>query len=412
MPMLPATVTSAPQGQVKPAPAQRAGAVGFARAAQRHTEQGNVVSGIAINNAAPGTFNFSIPSYGYLAGVFLTFSATGGTGSAAVWYEDSPWSAIANIMLQDVNGTPIFGPFDGYGAHLASQLGGYRYFPHNPLITATDTTPSPAPFGQVIQYGPGTPVATGNTPLYFANATSGAGNWNAILPIWLGFGTGGLGYLPNMDASSRYNLQVTLASGLTGTQGPIYTTQPSGFPTVTLAVEAYCVAQPLAADIYGQQNMTEPPANGTIQYWSRQTFASLSGAQTIQLARVGNIIRNHILIFRDAGGGATPRGTAETTDMPPVIQFDWDSQPRYIEFLGTSRFKAYQTSGLNAPAGVVFYENTSDPENLAGAERGDYWMTTVGATKLVLRFTPAATVNLQVLTNDFVPSSGEIYSAY
>jgi hypothetical protein len=407
MPMLPATVTSAPQGQVKPAPAQRAGAIAFSRAAQRHTEQGNVVSGIALNVTAPGTFNFAIPSYGYLAGVFLTFSATGGAG-AGVFYEDAPWSAISNIMLQDVNGTPIFGPFDGYSAHLASQLGGYRDYPGNPLITATDTTVAPAPFGQVIQYGPSTPTATGNTPLYYATTTGG--NWNSILPIWLQFGQGGLGSLPNMDASSRYNLQVTLGSGLTGTNGPIYTTQPATtVPSLTLAVEAYCVAQPLAADIYGQQNMTEPPANGTIQYWSRQTFASLSGAQTIQLARIGNVIRNHILVMRDAT--TNTRATAETSDMPPVIQFDWDSQPRYIEFLGTSRFKANQVSGLNAPAGVVIYENTSDPENTTGAERGDFWMTTVGATKLVLRFTPAATVNLQVLTNDFVPSSGEIYSA-
>lgn len=410
MPMLPATVTSAPQGQIKPSPSQRAGMVPFGRAAQRHTEQGNVVTNIAINNTAPGTFNFAIPSYGYLAAVFLTISATGGSG-AATFYEDAPWSAIANIMLQDVNGTPIFGPFDGYAAHLCSQLGGYRYFPHNPLITATDTTVAPAPFGQVIQYGPGTPVNTGNTPLYFATATGG--NWNAILPIWLTFGTGGLGALPNMDASSRYNLQVTLASGLTGANaGPIYTSQPATtVPTVTLAVEAYCFAQPLASDIYGQQNATEPPANGTIQYWSRQTFASLSGAQTIQLARVGNIIRNHILIFRDSNASTPTRAQAETADMPPVIQFDWDSQPRYIEFLGTARFKAYETTGLNQPAGVVLYENTSDPEMLSGAERGDYWMTTVGATKLVLRFTPSNTVNLQILTNDFVPSSGEIYSA-
>ena len=408
MPMLPATVTAAPQGQVKPAPAQRGGVVPFARAAQRHTEQGNIVSGIAINVASPGTFNFSIPSYGYLAAVFITCAATGGSGTG-VFYEDAPWSIFSNILLQDVNGTPIFGPFDGYSAHLASQLGGYRYFPHNPLITATDTTVAPAPFGQVIQYGPSTPTATGNTPLYFAQTAGG--NWNFILPIWLAFGTGGLGALPNMDASSRYNLQLTLASGLTATTGPVFTTQPaSTVPTVTIAVEAFCFAQPLAADIYGQQNATEPPANGTIQYWSRQTFSSLSGAQTIQLARVGNVIRNHILVFRDTTNGT--RATAETTDMPPVIQFDWDSLPRYIEFVGTARFKAYETSGLNAPAGVVFYENDSDPEMLAGAERGDYWMTTVGATKLVLRFTPAATCNLTVLTNDFVPTSGEIYAAY
>lgn len=409
MPMLPATVTSAPQGQVKPSPTQRGGAVPFSRAAQRHTEQGNVVSGIAINNTSPGTFNFAIPSYGYLAAIYITCSATGGTGTAAVWYEDAPWSVFSNILFQDVNGTPILGPYDGYSQHLISQLGGYKIYPGNPLITATDTTPSPAPFGQVIQYGPSTPVATGNIPLYFANATSGAGNWNFILPLYFTFAKGGLGALPNMDASSRYNLQLTLASGLTGATGPIYTTQPSGFPTVTIAVEALCFAQPLAADVYGQANTTEPPANGTIQYWTRQTFSNLSGAQTLQLARVGNIIRNHILVFRDS---STPtRAQAEGNDMPPVIQFDWDSQPRYIEFLSTSRFKAYSVSGLSSPAGVVYYENTSDPEGETGSENGDYWMTTVGATKLVLRFTPSNTVNLQVLTNDFVPTSGEIYTA-
>lgn len=407
MALLPATVTAAPQGQVKPMPTQRGGVVPFPRAAQRHTEQGNIVTNIAINNSAPGTFNFSIPSYGYLAAVFITCSATGGAGTG-VFYEDAPYSIFSNILLQDVNGTPIYGPFDGYTAHLASQLGGYRFMPHNPLITSTDTAVSPAPFGQVIRYGPSTPSATGNTPLYYANATGG--NFNFILPIWLTFGRGGMGALPNMDASSRYNLQLTLASGLTGTNGPVYTTQPATtVPTVNIAVEAYCLAQPLAADIYGQQNMTEPPANGTIQYWSRQTFSSLSGAQTIQLARVGNIVRNHILVFRDNADGT--RATAETSDMPAIVQFDWDSLPRYIEFLATSRFKSYQVSGLNSPAGVVYYENTSDPEHITGAERGDYWMTTVGATKLVLRFTPAATVNLTVLTNDFVPTSGEIYSA-
>lgn len=408
MPMLPATVTAAPQGQVKPAPQSRVGATPFNRAAQRHVEQGNVVSGVALNVSSPGTFNFSIPSYGYLEAVFITFAGTGGVG-AATFFEDAPWSAFTNVVLNDVNGSPVFGPFSGYQAHLCSQYGGYRPYPENPVIAATDSATGPAPFGQTIQYGPSTPVATGNTPLYFASAANG--NWNAILPIWLAFGRGGLGALPNMDASSRYNLQLTIGSGLTATTGPIYTTQPATtVPTMTIAVEALCRAQPLAADIYGTQNSTTPPAEGTIQYWTQQTFPQLSGAQTIQLARVGNVIRNHILVFRD-GTSPNSRVTAESSDMPPVIQFDWDSLPRYIEFLGTARMRAWTTSGINLPAGVVVYENTSDPENVQGAEVGDYWMTTVGQSKLVLRFTPANPVNLTVLTNDFVPTSGEIYAA-
>lgn len=410
MPFLPATVTQAPQGQIKQAPQGQVGATRFQRAAQRHTEQGNVVSNIALNVAAPGTFNFAIPSYGYLAAVFLTFAATGGAG-AGVFFEDAPWSALANVYLTDVNGTPIYGPFTGYHAHLASQLGGYRYIPDDPPFLTTDSTTSPIAFGQTFQYGPATPAATGNTPLYYATTTGG--NWNAILPIWFSFGQGGLGALPNMDASSRYNLQVTLGSALSNAAGPIFTTQPATtVPTLTMAVEALCLAQPPAADIYGNQNSTEPPAAGTIQYWSQQTFSQLSGAQTIQLARVGNLIRNHVLVFRD--GSNNTRVTAETTagEMPPVIQFDWDSLPRYIEFLATARYRAWKAAGIRAPQGVVYYPNTEDPEGLAGFERGDMWMTTVGATKLILRFTPGALVNLTVLTNDFVPTSGEIYNAW
>lgn len=407
MPLLPATVTAAPQGQVKSPPAGRQGYVPFSRAAQRHTEQGNIVSNIAINVTSPGTFNFEIPSYGYLQAVYLTFAVTGGTGSAAVYHEDAPWSIFGNIYLNDVNGTPILGPFDGYSAHLAARFGGFRPLPHNPPFVAADSATSPVAFGQAFQYGTATPAATGNTPIYFANS---AGNWNAILPIWLAFSKGGLGSLPNADASSRYQLQVTLNTGNAGANGPVFTTAPTGYGTLTLAVEALCTAQPLAADIYGTQQSTEPPAAGTIAYWTRQTFSNLAGAQTIQLSRVGNYIRNHILIFRDSANN-NPRAFAELNDMPPVVQFDWDALPRYIEFVGTTRLRHFQSTGWGLPPGVLAYENVSDPDGFLGYENGDYWMPTAGSSKLVLRFTPAGTVNLTVLTNDFVPTSGEIYSA-
>ena len=393
------TPSDAPVGQQKKGSGDQNAAIPFARAAKWHIEQGVTNSGITINTATPGTFNYTLPSYGYLSAVVLTLTAVGGTGTAAVYFEDAPWSIISSIGLFDVNGVPIWGPFGGYSAFLASKYGGYRLF---------------GPDGSSTLYGGATTgtlagLALGNGPV-FSKGTSG--NFQAVLPIFLEFGRDGLGCLPNLDASARYNLQVVLANATaSSTTGPVYTTAPTGYPTLTMQVEVVCRSQPPAADLYGNQNSITPPAVGTVQYWSQQTFSNLAGAQTIQLSRVGNLIRNQLLVFRDPGSTPT-RAIAETTDMPATtIEYDWDVGVRFVSNITTQRLITYQISGMDVPVGVLWYPNTSDPDKLAVSEFGDEWMATVGATKLTLRFTPQATVNLTVLTNDLVPASGQVYAA-
>lgn len=386
------TPSDAPVGQQKKGAADMAAQVPFARSSKWHIEQGNSFSGIVINTATPGTFNIPLPSYGYLSAVLISVLATGGTGTAAVYFEDAPWSIFQNIVLTDVNGVPIW-QLTGYHAFLASKYGGYRLF---------------GPDGSTTAFGPATPSALGNNPVNFQ---SNSGNFGFVLPIWLEFGRDGLGALPNMDASARYNLQLQVASATANANtGPVYTTAPTGYPTLSIGVEVLCRSQPPAADLYGNQNSISPPAVGTVQYWSQQTASSLSGAQTLQLSRVGNLIRNHILVFRDPG--ATPtRAVAEASDMPPTIEFDWDVGIRYVNYVSTVRQISYLSSGLDVPKGVVAYQNTLDPDKLAFSEFGDEWMATVGATKLNLRFTPTANVNLTILTNDMVPASGAVYAA-
>ena len=393
------TPSDAPVGQQKKGAADQIAQIPFARASKWHIEQANTVSGVTINTASPGTYNFTLPSYGYLSAVIITCTATGGTGTAAVYYEDAPWSILQNVLLQDVNGVPIV-QLPGYHAFLASKYGGYR-------LGAPDG--SSGLFGNVTAGTGAGMTAPGNTPVYF---TGTSGNFAFVLPIFLEFGRDGLGALPNMDASARYNLQLQIASATANANtGPVYTTAPTGYPTLNISVEVLCRSQPPAADLYGNQNTISPPAVGTVQYWSQQTFSNLSGAQTLQLARVGNLIRNHILVFRDPGSTPT-RAIAETTDMPPTMEFDWDVGIRYLANVATLRqVFGYQPYLFDVPKGVIALPNTLDPDKLAFSEFGDEWMATVGATKLGLRFTPAASVNLTVLTNDMVPASGQVYAA-
>ncbi len=390
MGVMTAVPSDAPAGQQKKGVAEHNAAVAFARAAKLHYEQGNTDTGRVINAATPGTVNFAIPSYGFLSGVLLRFDAVGGSGSAAVYYEDAPWGIFQSVALFDVNGSPIWGPFSGHSAYIASNFGGYRLFPVS---------------GSTAAFGPASATGIGNNPV---NYTRTNGQFGGTIPLWLEFGLDALGALPNNDAAARYNLQVQVASATASAAGPVYTTAPTTYPTLNMQVEVICRATPPAADLFGNPNSITPPAVGTTQYWSQQSFTALTGAQTLQLTRVGNIIRNHILIFRDTANGT--RATAESADMPNSLEFDWDSQLRYVLNTVSYRLLSYLVRGFDDALGVMTFPYTTE-DGLAVREIGDEWMSTVGATKLTLRFSPLASCSLLVLTNDFVAASDEVYAA-
>lgn len=373
------SASDAPVGQQKKGAAAGTALVPFARASKWHVEQGQVYNGIVINAAAPGTYYFDVPTYGFLSSLFFTFSVAGGTGAAAVYYEDAPWSIIQSITVFDVNGTPIYGPLTGFDAFMAAKYGGYR------LVG---------------------PDVSSLTTIYNKPTT---GNFFFILPVHFEFGRDGLGCLPNMDASAKYRVQIILASGVAAATGPVFTTAPTTYGTLSVQLEGLYRSEPPAVDRFGNNNSVAPPASGTVQYWTKQTASPLSGAQTIQLTRVGNVIRNHILIFRDNANGT--RTTAEASDLPTLFEYDWDTGQRYVGNFATLRYIAQLQELYDHPAGTIIFPNTGDPEKLLLSEYGDEWMATTGATKLVFRFTPAAAVQLTVLTNDVVLANQEGYHA-
>lgn len=378
--------SQAPVAQAKKGAASGTGIVPFSRAGKWHIEQGTVYSLITINAAQPGTFFFDVPTYGFLSALRFTFSTQSGTGAAAVYYEDAPWSIIQSITVFDVNGTPIIGPISGYEAFLQMVAGGYRLFRLDKAVQSD--------------------VATAN--IY---STPTTGNFFFQLVLYHEFGRNGLGCLPNMDASAKYRVQIILNSGTASATGPVFTTAPTTYPTMNIQLEGLYRGLPLAVDQFGNQNSVAPPAVGTVQYWSKQTASPINGAQTLQLTRVGNVIRNQILVFRDNVTGT--RLQAETADLPTTapFEYDWDSSQRYIANFATLRALHIEESNYLPPMGVLILHNTDDPDKLALSEYGDSWMPTTGATKLVLRFTPQNAVQLTVLTNDIVMASSAAYGA-
>lgn len=410
--------SDSPVGQQKKGSGGTTALIPFARASKWHTEVSNTQSGISLS-ASPQVFNFPIASYGYLSAILLTCQLSGSSnnGTSLTYFEDSPYSLISQIQLSDVNGVPIY-QLSGFHAYLAAKYGSYRLFGLDSVVKGVpfDSTAFTATTNTILAGGPVSATYGG----YFQAPTATSTNCKFVLPIFLEFGQDGLGCLPNMDASARYNLQVTVAGGslTAATAGPfIASGTPPGTPaTMALTVEILARSQPPATDMFGNQNSTTPPAVGTVQYWTAQTASGLANGQnTIQMTRVGNYIRHHILVWRNSTSSNNPRAAAETADLPSLFEFDWDTGQRYVCNTSTLRLiNGYGVYGMDHPNGVIVLPNTLDPDKIPLAEYGDEWLGTVGATKLTLRFSPGASASggsLTILTNDLVPASAQVYAA-
>lgn len=355
----------------------------FLRASKEHIEQGvsQNLAGAVWNSAAVSQQTFSVPSYGWLTGLILTISGSGGSKGGTVTVAgapDAPANILSQAQLVDSNGTPIW-QLDGYALYLARLLGGYRPF-----------RPDLSTFG--------------NTPIDGTASGAGTGNFKTKIEIPIAFRPDLLGSLPNMDGSALYRLNVTYNAASNFYNGS--SNVPATPPSLTALLEGVYQSKANSVSAYGEANQTNPPAVGTVQYWSSQSFSVINGLNTLQLNRVGNVIRNHIFIFRDA---SNIRSNADSTGVTPsVIQFMIDAAIRYNVNVDTQRQRNFEAYGFDVPAGVISFPNTLDPDGIAGQEYGDNYLPTAASTTLKLQFTSSAAGSLQVLTNDIVPA-GSLY---
>jgi hypothetical protein len=370
--------------------------VPFVRAAAEHYEPFLVNTTLLTTTGNTIIPPADVPAYGYLRGIWIQVSGAAGSGGAVTFNEDAPFSAIQNIELDDVNGAPIVGPFGGYDLYLVHKYGGYR---------------------------PNFPDARGIPTSYSAVIGTGAFSFIVRLPVEA-VARDGLGALANANASSTYKLKITLSSAAPA--GGLYiantlTTQS----TVTTSCWLDAWTQPDSADLMGNPQATTPPGNGTTQYWSKQTYNALNGFQTVRFSRVGNYIRNIILVNRDVSNGT--RQTGET-DFPDPLSLYWDTRLLYNIGRSLWRGEIIQWYGLpgtadasptpNSPLGtavtpsydkgVFLYPFTREFDGVPGFELRDGYLPTVQSTRLEVVGNWGANSSLSVLTNDVSPA-GDIF---
>lgn len=360
--------------------------VPFIRASAEHREPAgiDISRQMTVNDSDLGVFD--IPAYGYVRSVVLLVQATGGSGTSVTAHEDGPFSALKNIALTEPNGAVIAQFNSGFDLAMANKWGGYR--------DAKGADPVSSPTYSTIA------SATGNTSFLLR------------IPVELNL-RDGLGSLPNQNAAATFKLRLTLAGG-----AQVYGTLPTVYPTyrVRAFLEAWDQPETQSA---GQTNQTTPPAMNTTQFWSPQVFNVSAGAQTIRFTRVGNYIRNLILIYR-RGGTSRANGHA---DWPDPATLYLDTRPLDIIERQNWLHQMYERTGFGGavgttvPAndaaqglnnGVYVYDFAHEFDGSLGRENRDLWLPTLGSTRLELQGSFANAGTLTVLTND-VAIAGSVF---
>jgi hypothetical protein len=349
--------------------------VPFVRAAQEHVEAFLDVTQ-QIGAAAVPLAPVDIPAYGFIRGIFLEVTATGGTGTVAVAKGDAPFSAVSDISIMDVNGAPIVGPLSGYSVFLVNKYGGYRRATTNPKLH----------------------------PDFKGVQTDGTFSFLLYIPIEVS-GRDGLGSLANLNAASSYKLRVTVAD-----QTQVYATNPTTLPSVRVRAWLDAWTQPAGTDLRGNAQATQPPAHGTTSFWSQNVVNVNAGQRTIRLQRVGNLIRDLIFVYRDANG------VRNKANFPAPFDLYWDT--RLLKSYQPIVWRGAMSQKFNLPGaddaatgldtGVYVEDYIHEFDGWAGAEMRDGWLPTVQSTRLEVLGNFLAGGTLTILTNDVSPA-GEVF---
>ncbi len=366
-------------------------AVPFIRASAEHREPTGIDVSRQLTTSSQDLGVFDIPAYGYVRSLWILVTVSGGSGGSGTSpAEDAPWNTLTNLFLTEPNGAVIAQFNSGYDCYLANKYGGYRH------VLGSD-------FKQAKSY---------------VQVPAAANAWSFALriPVELNL-RDGLGSLPNQNAAATFKLRMTLNGSTNIFSGG---TAPTTMPTARIRVYLEAWDQPEVSSA-GATNQITPPAMNTTQFWSVQNYTVNAGLNTIRLTRVGNYIRNLILVQRRAG---TTRSTGET-DLVAVDPLYVYLDTRPLDILQPDLFihQQFERTGYGAAVGsatnanesaggldngVRAYDFCHEFDGTIGHENRDLWLPTLGSTRLELQGNFANAGVLTVLTND-VAIAGSVF---
>lgn len=349
---------------------------------------------IALSTSAVNVGPLAVNAFGWMKGIWLRVTATGGSSSGAVAASaDGPWNTVSSFQLMNPNGMPYVGPFGGYNLALMRRFGQY-WWDDNPLGGAFTNVQTASGAG------------AGDFDLFF------------YIPSQL-VDRNALGSLANENAKATYQLTWIQSPSTT-----VYSTVPGTLPNIRYRAYLEAWAAPPPQDILGNMTSQVPPGNGTIQYWtSNGANPTAVGNFDLIFTRKGQYIRNWIFIVRNSNGD---RDSTCLTDpiqlrkdgyiLTQLTQTRWEE--KMCDWYGLGQTGLTNDTRPSASGsqwnGVYVYPFTNDLLPRPGAELRARYFPTLQATRLELNDTFQAgggstAPTVEILTND-VAVPGDIFS--
>lgn len=324
---------------------------------------------VATLGANTQEFVHNITPGGFLRGVRLLVVASGGVGATAA-QPDNPWCVISNVTLENIDGSPITYPMNGFANYVVQKYG----YPWNG-----------DPASRVTNFG-------------------NSGYVKGINPVCELFVRAEIrdtaGALANTDARAQYRIRYTL-----NTAALVATGSYSTDPTVTVTGVAESWAQPDAQDLHGNP-ITQVPDGLSLATICRHQVIPLNNAgadNTIQLTNTGSEIRMIAMIVRDGNG-------ARQDYLTTPIRVRLDNRSLEVDtvealFQNMADFYDFLQNGTaTRETGVYVWSRFRKP----GDRVGQFWLPTSNATYLMFETaTSSSGANLpgtvEVITHEVIP---------
>lgn len=300
-------------------------------------------------NAAETVLN--ITPGGFLRGVVVQVTSTGGVLGAGVLANDVPYSIISTATLEDISGGAILYPLSGF-AHAMSQKY-FRPWDGDPAKRSTYSASINPAF----------------TLRFFTEVKQT------------------LGVLSNTDARAQYRFRFTLAPGTTPGPNGLCTTAPTTLPTVTIKVAIATWAQPDSEDLLGNSIDQIPLGLNCSRFINHET-PQLQATNRCTL--VGNEIRALGFLVRNGDANGTrvdlTDGNAGVCQLYKDQRTLWKQYPsQWIEEMNA--FYEFLANGTSTRETGMFIVPRYAGNGGSGGEsdgQGEYWLQTVEQTYLHL----------------------------
>lgn len=289
------------------------------------------------------------PTPGYLRGLWLVATATGGVNgtNTVSTAADAPWNLYQSIQLKDAFGTVVY-QSDGFGAYLIHLYS-----------------------GQIGAVGLQDPTKDAFYSAISSGAT-GTGNFTFALYLPLEFDEDtAYASLASMNTAAQMALTIQL-----NTSANFYgTTSPGTLPTIEVDVYEEYWAVPLT-----NPNLA-PPGDGTSHQWTQSQGSvgiTTGGNQRVPLPDVGSYISTLILLMRNASNVRID--TPYSSDLELWV----DGVPIRVEHSNLTFSRMYRLFGVTRPTGCAVYTWRDSVGKVVNIDDMELLLATTPGTSLVL----------------------------